>query len=382
MAKALRRIHLTESEEKALSTRGYELSTKLGEGAYAKVYLSVYKRSAETLKLACKIVDVRKTTKSFVGKFLPRELDCLMKLKHPHIVHVHSIFRRNFKYFIFMRYAENGDLMDFIVQFGALTEVQTRFWARQISLAVQYLHTLGNDIHFLLMVHAMQDFKENISGITHRDIKCENVLITNNNNVKLTDFGFSRYILDANSKEVLSETYCGSLLYTAPEVLRGIPYEPTKADVWALGVLIFTMLNKCVPFDNSNVTVLYQHQIKRKYKYRERVCSSLSIEVKKLIRNLLEPIPKRRLNIHEVVDSPWYQMDPRFAKLSDNEAAALEEARKTDMRAMKSNVIESDMNDVLDETEKDVELNTDAVSEKLKEVNAEEKPKKPNGSKE
>lgn len=142
-----------------------------------------------------------------------------------------------------------------------------------------------------------------------------------------------RYILDANSKEVLSETYCGSLLYTAPEVLRGIPYEPSKSDMWALGVLIFTMLNKCVPFDNrcgiqfctdrtfnfkqynslfSNVTILYQHQVKRRYKFRERICGSVTIEVKRLIRNLLEPIPKRRLNIDEVVDNAWYKMDPRF----------------------------------------------------------------------
>ena len=73
---------------------------------------------------------------------------------------------------LFIRYAEKGDLMDFIVQFGAVTEIQTRFWARQISLAIQYLHTLG---------------------IAHRDIKCENIVITDNNNVKMTDFGFSRY---------------------------------------------------------------------------------------------------------------------------------------------------------------------------------------------
>lgn len=103
MPRTLDRIHLTTSEENILSNKGYEISAKLGEGAYAKVYLSEYKRNGETTKLACKIVDVRKSSKTYVNKFLPRELDCLMKLKHPHIVHVHSIFRRNSKYYIFMR---------------------------------------------------------------------------------------------------------------------------------------------------------------------------------------------------------------------------------------------------------------------------------------
>lgn len=111
---------------------------------------------------------------------------------------------------------------------------------------------------------------------------------------------------------MFSETFCGSLLYTAPEILKGIPYDPTKADVWALGVLIFTMLNKCVPFDNSNVTILYEQQIKRKYKFRERICGTVTMEVKKLIKYVLEPIPRKRPSINEVLENPWYKMDPRL----------------------------------------------------------------------
>lgn len=126
-------------------------------------------------------------------------------------------------------------------------------------------------------------------------------------------FQVHRYIFGKDSKQVFSETYCGSLMYTSPEILKGIPYDPTKADVWALGTLIFTMLNKCVPFDcSSNVTILYEHQIKRKYKFRERICGTVTIEVKRLIKNMLEPIPKKRLSINEVVESPWYKMDVRL----------------------------------------------------------------------
>lgn len=105
----------TNSEEITLKTRGYRLLEKLGQGSYAKVYLGEFKvlkagndesnkdDSTVVTQLACKVIDTKKAPSAFVRKFLPRELEILLKLNHPHVIHTHSLFRRKSKYYIFMR---------------------------------------------------------------------------------------------------------------------------------------------------------------------------------------------------------------------------------------------------------------------------------------
>ena len=99
-------IQITTSDNRTLAKRGYKLLKKLGEGSFAKVYLGEFKINANdqtSMLLACKIIDTPKSGELFKTKFLPRELNILASIKHPHIIYVHSIFRRDEKYFIFMR---------------------------------------------------------------------------------------------------------------------------------------------------------------------------------------------------------------------------------------------------------------------------------------
>lgn len=211
-----------------------------------------------------------------------------------------------------MRHAEQGDLLDYVSKKGPTSEPQARVWFRQLALAIQYLHDLD---------------------IVHRDLKCENALITNNFNLKLADFGFSRYTTDAAGKPVLSDTYCGSLSYAAPEILKGQPYYPKNTDLWSLGVILYVMLNKSMPFDDNNAKRLYEQQTNRRWKFRSKVVNALSDNVKKLVTSLLEPDPVKRVKIDEALKSNWISMDPRLVVLSMAEQQAKTKAQETKTRA-------------------------------------------------
>ncbi|KFB38264.1 AGAP010341-PA-like protein [Anopheles sinensis] len=239
------------------------------------------------------------------ARFLPREIAVLLHIRHPYIIRIHAIIKCRNIVCTFMRFAEMGDLLSFVIEHGPLRESQSRIWCRQLSLAVQYLHE---------------------SGIAHRDLKCENVLISANFNVKLADFGFARYVTLKNRQVQMSTTFCGSFDYSAPELLKGKPYNPKASDLWALGVVVYMMLNKSVPFKGKTRQV-YEQQMMRAWKFRTRVNDILSPEVKTMIRSLLEPNPVIRWTVEEVLVCDWLIQDRRLRSLTADEFTALAEAR-------------------------------------------------------
>lgn len=175
----------------ALEKRGYQFGKRIGKGSYGNVVTARYddKGSGDSLELACKYVDRRKAPKEFLHKFLPREIEVLSKISHPNIIGIHSILQSGNTVFIFMQWAENGDLLNYVKDKGCVPEAQVKLWFFQMTSAVKYLH----DIHY-----------------AHRDLKCENILISKHMNVKIADFGFARKCVDDKDMKILSQTFCGS----------------------------------------------------------------------------------------------------------------------------------------------------------------------------
>lgn len=224
---------------------GYHIGERIGDGSYSKVYYAEHQskndpKTFSNVPIACKIIDGRYTSSEFLKKFLPRELSIVQRLAHPHIVSIYSIVEQGPFMCCFMDFCAHGDLLDRIRYRGRLSAGRSRQFFSQIAGAVRYLHSLG---------------------VAHRDIKCENVLIHRRDSVKLTDFGFARRMeFEQNNVLVLSDTYCGSAAYAAPEVLKGIAYDPRAYDMWSLGCVLYIMVTGLMPFDDQNIAATIKKQ--------------------------------------------------------------------------------------------------------------------------
>ncbi|XP_067163439.1 testis-specific serine/threonine-protein kinase 1 [Apteryx mantelli] len=269
----------------ALEKRGYNLGVTLGEGSYGKVK-AAYSDRLES-NVAIKIIDKRRTPRDFLEKFLPREIAALKRMNHPSIVKTYEIFETKAgKVYIMMELGVRGDLLDYIKSTGAMKEDIARGKFQQLASAIKYCHDMD---------------------LAHRDLKCENILLDKDLNIKLSDFGFSKPLTrDENGKITLSKTFCGSTIYAAPEVLQGIPCNPKICDIWSLGVILYIMVCALMPFDDSNIRKMVW--IQKQHRIHFPKSRHLTAACKDLIYRMLQPDVSQRLNIDEVLSHPWLRI--------------------------------------------------------------------------
>jgi len=255
----------------------YEIIKTLGEGSFGKVKLAVHRVSGQ--KVALKIINRRKLqTRDMAGR-IEREIQYLQLLRHPHIIKLYTVITSPSEIIMVLEYA-GGELFDYIVNHGRMTEDKARRFFQQIVCAVEYCHR---------------------HKIVHRDLKPENLLLDEHLNVKIADFGLSNIMTDGN----FLKTSCGSPNYAAPEVISGKLYAGPEVDVWSCGVILYVLLCGRLPFDDEYIPALFKKIQQGSF----QIPSYLSPGAVKLIRRMLVVSPVSRMTIADIRQDPWFNKD-------------------------------------------------------------------------
>ncbi len=178
----------------------YDLEKVLGKGNFALVRLGVHKLTKT--KVAVKIVDKNDLDEDNQRK-IKREIQIMRRLSHRNIIRLYQVMETESMIYIVTEYASNGEIFDYLVNNGRMSEQEACRVFAQILAAVRYCHS---------------------RGVVHRDLKAENLLLDSENNIKLADFGFSNYFVRGS----LLSTWCGSPPYAAPELFEGKQYVGPK----------------------------------------------------------------------------------------------------------------------------------------------------------
>ncbi|KAH7492248.1 hypothetical protein PRIC1_002278 [Phytophthora ramorum] len=261
----------------------YEMLDEIGHGGTSVVYKCRERRSG-TVR-ACKIIDRRAVERehNVVMEQFQVEIQVLQSLKHPNIIHIEDVFLSESKICMITEYMGGGELFDYVVNKGTLSEVEASTIVRQITSAVAYLHA---------------------RGIIHRDLKPENLMLTSKSrgaNVKIIDFGLAK-MLDADDK---TASFLGTRGYLAPEMLQRQGYS-MSVDMWALGIIVYVLLCGCLPFDDDGGKIANEKAARAKFGLRfPRWASGLSESAKDLLRHLLEVDSSDRFTADQALAHPW-----------------------------------------------------------------------------
>ncbi|CAI2371753.1 unnamed protein product [Moneuplotes crassus] len=297
----------------------YECGDIIGEGSYSQV------RAATDLSSGNKIaLKLFKSSKEEAKKHV-KEAELLETLSHKNIVRCFEFAldadlkqdnRVKQVSYIATELAEKGCLFDYIKASQGLSEQLARLFFGQILGAIEFLHS---------------------SGISHRDIKSENIFLTQKYEVKMGDFGFA-------TKDITDTTYCGSSCYMAPEINMKKKYNCQATDIFSLGVLLFFMVTGKYPFARANesdckfkilsagkTSLFWRTSLRSK----ERL-SKLSPEFIELVTMCLSCNPIERPSVSEIKCHSW--MKTGEVKSSPEDEFICSEEVTSELQKIESNI--------------------------------------------
>mmetsp|Transcript_46558 Transcript_46558/g.93945 ORF Transcript_46558/g.93945 Transcript_46558/m.93945 type:complete len:418 (-) Transcript_46558:51-1304(-) len=279
----------TSSQQQQFEAK-YELLNVIGMGSTSQVRRC--RERATRREFACKVIDKSKMKDlSHVMEQFENEIEVLFKLQqmrqHPHIIRLEDVFITPTSIFMIMELMRGGELFDYVVQRGTLSEGEASTMLRNITSAVAHMHA---------------------QGIIHRDLKPENLLLTREGpgaEIKIIDFGLSKMLPDAVTSD--TQSFLGTRGYLAPEMLKRQAYS-ASVDVWALGVIAFILLCGCLPFDDDSARIASDEAARAKFQLRfPQWAQNITPEAKSFLGDLLNSDAKARITSTEALEHIWLQ---------------------------------------------------------------------------
>ena len=252
----------------------YEIVGKIGAGGMADVYKA--KDHKLNRFVAVKVLKAEfREDKAFITKFRA-EAQAAAGLAHPNIVNIYDVGEEKGVYFIVMELVEGITLKEYIAKKGRLAVREATSIAIQVSQGLEAAHN---------------------SGIIHRDVKPQNIIISTDGKVKVTDFGIAR----AATNNTISTAVMGSVHYTSPEQARG-GYSDAKSDIYSLGITLYEMLTGHVPFDGESTVAIAIKHLQEEMKSPEVYVADLPRSTVQIIYKCTQKSPDRRYaNMTELI---------------------------------------------------------------------------------
>ncbi|OHT03225.1 CAMK family protein kinase [Tritrichomonas foetus] len=318
----------------------YNIICPIGSGASSTVFLGTRKEDDFPVAIKLIIFNSSGVSNEYI-RYCKEEIAIMRCLNHPSIVKIFDIIETSEYLAIITEYLNNGSLMQQInygKPIGTTRYIKNIF--RQIVQALDYLH---NDMK-----------------IVHRDLKAENILFDEQNQIKIIDFGFSKRksghsiqisdndellmsgqsssqdeshefdefvqtdsddsahnshedSIEVSERNDLFTTRCGSPCYASPEVIKGEGYYQ-KADIWSLGVLLYLMTTGVFPFYDANLNKLFNLVMKKPLDFPSDL--QISDELKDLLNGMLDKNAETRMSINDVICHSWLLASSREVNIS------------------------------------------------------------------
>lgn len=273
----------------------YMILQEIGSGASGQVHIAQKVGSKD--KFCVKIIPKSRIESEEDERHLIAEITIIRSLKHKNLIRFVDLIDFEDSFCIFQEFFEGQCLLDFVNNSSNIPELHIQIIFSQLIEVISFLHS---------------------KGISHRDIKLENILLNQNFELKLIDFGLA----SLKNKNLLT-TFCGSVHYLASECLQRIPYDGKASDLWSCGVVLYALACQQLPFTDSEMDKLVKKIIRAEYTIPKN-CSCLCAH---LISKLLVTDPLARFTSLEVMNhrylASFFDMEFRSKSMSRRPSKAV-----------------------------------------------------------